>query len=97
MIGDIISGINIDFLGLYMCAVAGSALLWAKSSIAKKNAYGYLDIISKVIPDDGVRSVAQFLVFVLFGALVAIMMTSPTTSAQALAGGMAWSRLASAR
>lgn len=94
---ELLSNVNIDIVGLYLCAVAGSALLWAKSSIARKNAYGYLDVLAKVVPNEKIQSVVQFVIFISFGALVAIILTSPTTSAQALAGGMAWSRLTSAR
>lgn len=89
--------INWNILSLYMYAVAGAAVLWAKSTVSKKDAFGYLDVITNIIPNAKAQKVAQFFVFVTFGAFVAMALTAPTTFAQALAGGMAWSRLTSAR
>lgn len=91
-----IEQIDLTDVGLYACAVAGAAVLWAKATIAKKTSFGYLDVLENLISNARARAVVQFGVFILFGGLVAMILTSPQTYAHALAGGMAWSQLTKA-
>ena len=88
--------LSINDAALYACAVAGATVLWAKSTLAKKKSFGYLDVLEHAISSPRWRAIVQFVIFVGFGGFIAIILTSPSTYAQALAGGMAWSQLTKA-
>lgn len=81
-------------LSLYLVSCSGALLLWIKVNMGSKKVHGLGDLLEKLIPNHpGAQYILQFLFFVFFGGYIGILAVTPTTSAQALAGGMAWSRL----
>jgi len=80
---------------LYLVSCSGALLLWTKATIGNKKIHGLGDVLENLLPNSPrARYLIQFLVFVLLGGYAGIAVVSPVTQAQALAGGMAWSRLA---
>lgn len=83
-----------DMAVLYLFSVCGACLLWAKTTIQRKKAFGFGDIIERLIPNSKASQyIIQFLVFVLFGGLIGLVLAGPDTARQAIAGGIAWSRI----
>lgn len=80
-------------LVMYIWSVFGAMLLWTKITAQKKKLNIFGDILEHLISSPGARTVVQFLIFVFFGALIAVEVVAPITQSQALAAGMAWSRL----
>jgi hypothetical protein len=78
---------------MYGYCVIGALLLWGRLTLQKKKLYSYGDVLEHVIKSPGTRYVIQFVIFVVFGGFIAKILVSPTTAAQAVAAGMAWSRL----
>lgn len=70
-------------------------MLWTKLNVQYKKINALGDIVEKIFPDSSrVQYIVQFLVFVILGGLVGVVCVGPYTQAQAVAGGIAWSRLA---
>ena len=78
---------------MYAYSMLGALVLWGRLAVGQRQAYSYADVFEKVFTSKSVAYVVQFIVFVLVGGLVAKTLASPTTEPQALAAGMAWSRL----
>jgi hypothetical protein len=78
---------------MYLYSICGALVLWGRLGKIQKGAYSYADVIEKIFPSERISYIIQFVAFVLIGGLVAKTLTSPTTEPQALAAGMAWSRL----
>jgi hypothetical protein len=79
---------------LYAFSGLGAALLWTKCTISKKKALGFGDIAEALIPrSKPLQYLFQFAAFVSIGAIVGVAFTGPSTILQAIAGGVAWSRL----
>jgi hypothetical protein len=80
---------------LYCFSAAGSLLLWTKLNAKNKKIHGFGDVLEQLFPSSPrMQYLLQFLVFVVFGGCVGVWAVGPFTQMQALAGGMAWSRLA---
>lgn len=78
---------------MYGYCVIGAVVLWGKLTLQKKKLYSYGDVLEQIFTSERLRYIAQFAVFVLLGGFIAKMLVSPATEAQAIAAGMAWSRL----
>lgn len=80
-------------LMMYGYCVIGAIVLWGKLSLQKKKLYSYSDVLEQIISSEKTRYVVQFLVFIVLGGFIAKIIVGPATEAQAIAAGMAWSRL----
>lgn len=78
---------------MYGYSVVGALVLWGRLTIGQKKAYGYADLLENIFRSPRASYIFQFVAFVLIGGLVAKTLASPATEPQALAAGMAWSRL----
>jgi hypothetical protein len=80
---------------LYLFSCVGALLLWTKLTVEKKKIHGFFDVISKLIPDrPNVQYTITFVTLVLLGGFIGVLFVGPYTHLQAVAGGVAWSRLA---
>jgi hypothetical protein len=79
---------------LYFYAGAGALILWGKMGKRGREVYCLSDILKRCTKDS-VRMVIEPLVFVVFGAVVAVGIVQPSTAARAVAAGLGWTGLAS--
>lgn len=80
---------------LYCFSAAGALLLWTKLATKSKKIHGFGDVLEQIFPGSPrTQYIIQFLIFVGFGGCVGVWAVGPYTQMQAIAGGMAWSRLA---
>ena len=85
----------VPYWQLYIFSSVGALLLWTKASISNKKVHGFGDVLEKMFPTSPrIQYLGQFIVFVGFGGFIGIIAVGPYTQLQALAGGVAWSRLA---
>ena len=83
-------------IDMYIYSGVGSALLWAKSTALRKKALGFGDLAETLFPNSkGTQYLIQFVAFVVVGAVVGVVVASPSEPVQALTGGVAWSRIIS--
>ena len=69
----------------------GSVFFWTRTGRAKLKVYALSWLFDALeIPDTGKRQVAEFIIFIVFGCLIGIGIASPTTVAQAVTAGFAW-------
>jgi len=80
-------------LVMYAYCSFGALLLWSKLTAQKKKMQSYGDVIEAIFTSPRAALIMQFIVFVLLGGLVAKILVAPITETQAMAAGMAWSRL----
>ncbi|MBB3585415.1 hypothetical protein [Sphingomonas sp. BK481] len=78
---------------MYIYSTLGSFVVWGRLALKDRQSFSYADVFDKVFKSKNIAYLAQFFVFVLIGGLVAKTLASPATAPQALAAGMAWSRL----
>ena len=80
---------------LYLYSALGALCLWIKADIQHKKVHGFSDILENILPEkERAQYLFLFVVFVLFGGFIGLIFVGPFTQLQAIAGGMAWSRLA---
>ena len=89
-----INGEVIHWIVMFAYSGFGAFLLWARAEAVNKQQNGYSDIVSLITSSDKIRGILSFVIFVVVGALVSMFFVAPITVPHALAGGMAWSRLA---
>ena len=69
----------------------GAALFWNRAGRTKLKVYVLSSLFDAFeVPDGKWRHLAEFLLFVIFGCLIGIGIASPTTVAQAVTAGFAW-------
>lgn len=84
----------IPYWELYAFSCVGALLLWTKMTNINKKVHGFGDILEKVAPNSPrFQYLTQFIIFVFLGGFVGVLAVGPYTQLQALAGGVAWSRL----
>ena len=69
---------------------AGTILLWCKEGDSQRRAYSLSDVIDRCPGTERSRYIAQFLIFVVLGTLVALWLTEPLHVRQAFAAGLGW-------
>jgi hypothetical protein len=81
---------HFTFWTVFYTAV-GSAIFWARTGRAKLRVYflSFLFDMMKV-PDNPFRQIAEFVIFIIFGCVIGIGLAKPSTVAQALTAGFAW-------
>ncbi len=69
----------------------GAALFWSRTGRNKLKVYVLSSVFDAFkIPDNGKRQAIEFLIFIIFGCLIGIGIAAPTTVAQAVTAGFAW-------
>lgn len=69
----------------------GAAVFWGRTGRTKLKVYYLSYLFDMVKFQDGVlRQVLEFAIFMVFGVLVGIGIASPSTVAQAITAGFAW-------
>lgn len=81
-----------------MYTALGAAFFWSRTGRTKLKVYvlSWLFDAFKV-PDCGARQVAEFVLFIVFGCLIGIGIANPTTVAQAVTAGFAWTAFVAKR
>jgi hypothetical protein len=77
----------------------GSAIFWGANGRNKLKAYVLSSLFDslKIHGDNRYRVVIEFLLFISFGILIGCGVICPTTPAQALTAGIAWTAMVSKR
>lgn len=80
---------------MFIFSSVGALLLWMKLSIHKKKVHALSDVVEQLFPESlRAQYIIQFVFFVIFGGFIGVLFVGPYTQLQAVAGGVAWSRLA---
>lgn len=82
------------WITMFFYSAFGAALLWTRASALHRHFNSFGDVIAFATSSERARGILSFAVFVIVGALVSMFFVAPITVPHALAGGMAWSRLA---
>lgn len=76
----------------------GAAVFWGRAGRVKLKVYYLSYLFDMVKFEDGVkRQVVEFLIFIVFGCLIGIGIAKPSTVAQSLTGGFAWTSFVAKR
>jgi hypothetical protein len=87
----VISG---DWLIMFAYSCFGAALLWTRATALNRHFNSFSDVIALLTESERMRGILSFITFITMGGLVSMFFVGPLTVPHALAGGMAWSRLA---
>ena len=69
----------------------GAALFWSRTGRNKLKVYVLSSMFDAFeIPDTRGRQAVEFIIFIVFGCLIGIGIAAPTTVAQAITAGFAW-------
>lgn len=69
----------------------GATLFWSRAGRNKLKVYVLSSMFDAFrVPDGGKRQATEFVIFIVFGCLIGIGIASPTTVAQAVTAGFAW-------
>jgi hypothetical protein len=69
----------------------GATLFWSRTSRNKLKVYVLSSMLDAFeVPEGGLRQTIEFIIFLGFGILIGIGIASPTTVAQAVTAGFAW-------
>lgn len=91
---DILGGDAAKWISMFAYSCFGAALLWTRSSALNKRFNSFYDVIEHMVASERAKALLSFCTFVGVGGLVSMFFVAPVTVQHALAGGMAWSRLA---
>jgi hypothetical protein len=81
-----------------MYSALGAAFFWGRTGRTKLKVYVLSWAFDAFdVPDNKWRQVAEFVIFILFGCLIGIGVTGPTTVIQAITAGFAWTGVVAKR
>jgi hypothetical protein len=88
---------HFSFWTVFYTAV-GAAIFWGRTGRTKLRVY-YLSYVFDMInfPEGLSRQVIEFSIFIVFGCLIGIGIAKPSTVAQALTAGFAWTSFVAKR
>jgi hypothetical protein len=74
--------------------VAGAIVFWArKGGRSELKAYGLSDMVTLLPWNRGIRTILEFVIFIVLGCVVGIGFTEPSNPRQALTAGFGWTSL----
>jgi hypothetical protein len=69
----------------------GSMFFWSRTGRTKLKVYVLSSMFDTFgVPDGPWRQLGEFMIFIMFGCLIGIGIANPTTVAQAVTAGFAW-------
>ncbi len=76
----------------------GAMLFWGRTGRTKLKVYVLSWLFDALkVPDCAMRQIIEFVVFVVFGCVIGIGIANPTTVAQAITAGFAWTSFVAKR
>jgi hypothetical protein len=84
------ASLNVQMLSF---AALGAFALWMRLEYGSNFQGGVDKFINEIADNFRVRMLFRLVIFVIFGALLSVIMVEPVTEKQALAAGMAWTTL----
>lgn len=80
---------------LHGYAGVGAVILWGKLGKRGREVYGLSDLLKRWGLNERMRLAIEPAIFVLLGAVLAVVFVQPSTVAQAVAAGVGWTGLVS--